>query len=97
MERAAVVSTAAALLALGYTAGIRGVLLAAGATALVVIAWFPPWDDGDLSSAASSCDPSCGLSSTGFLILVLPIVIVTAAAGAILRRIARSALRRPTA
>jgi hypothetical protein len=93
---AALVITAAALLGLGAFAGLRGVLLAAITSAVVFLAWFPPWVDDTVENyPMTDCDPSCGISPLGALIILTPVVIAIASVGALLRAAARSrALRR---
>jgi hypothetical protein len=54
----------------------RGVFLAAAATALVVIVEFPPWANEEVAAPTTGCDPSCGIGTVGFLIFILPVVMV---------------------
>lgn len=79
---------AAALIALGFAAGLPGMLLAIAATAAPIVVWYRQSDgdgwDGALSSGA--CDPSCGVSLLGGMLIVLPITLALAGVGVLMRR-----------
>jgi hypothetical protein len=82
---------AAALIAVGFAAGLPGLLLATAATAAPMFVWYLPSDgdgwDGALSSGA--CDPSCGISLLGALLVVLPIILALAGVGVAVRGLRR--------
>ena len=87
---------AAALIALGFAAGPPGLLLATLATAAPLVAWYLP-SDGDGSDGAMSsgiCDPSCGISLPGALLIVLPFILALAGVGVALRGLRRWVLMR---
>jgi hypothetical protein len=75
------VATGVALVALGFVAGWRGMLLAAAATAaLYTGAWVGYPDPAEPTTPP--CDPSCGISFAGGLMLLIPIALALAGLGA---------------
>jgi hypothetical protein len=82
------------LVAVGFTGGVPGVLVAVAVTAVSIVG-ADLVDDGSIEMSApepsypGACDPSCGLGLGGALLLTLPFVAGLAGLGAALRKLAR--------
>jgi hypothetical protein len=77
---------AVALVAIGFAAGWRGILVAVAVTAASLVGWYLASDAG-FAEAVGDCDPSCGISLGGALVLALPVVLALAGLGTALRRL----------
>lgn len=89
-----IVLGAGMLVAVGFTAGVWGMLVAVAVTAASMVGT-DLVDNGSIGLSApepsypGACDPSCGFGLGGALLLILPFVALLAGLGAGLHRLTR--------